>query len=158
MGKLWRQWQTLFGWAQKSLKLVTTAMKLKTLAPWKKSYDHSREHIKRQRHYFANKGLSSQGYGFSSAHVWMWELEYKESWGLKNWCFWTVMLEKILKSPLECKEIQSVHPKRNQSWIFIGRTDAEAEALVHWKIRPGCWERLKAGGEGDDREWDGWMA
>ena len=97
----------------------------------------------------------------------MWELDYKESWASKNWCFWTVMLEKTLESPLDCKEIQSVHPKGNQSWIFIGKTDVEAEAPIlrppdakNWLIwkRPWCWERLKARGEGDDRGWDGWMA
>ena len=74
-----------------------------------------------------NIGLSSQGYGFSSSHVWMWELDYKESWALKNWCFWTVVLEKTLESPLDCKEIQPVHPKGDKSWVFIGRTDVEAE-------------------------------
>ena len=78
------------------------------------------------------KGPSIQSYGFSSSHVWMWELDYKESWVLNNWCFWTVMLEKTLESPLDCKEIQPVHPKGNQSWIFIGRTDAKAEILIHW--------------------------
>ena len=83
--------------------------------------------LKKQRHYFANKGLSSQGYGFSSGHVWMWELDCEESWMPKNWCFWTVVLEKTLESPLDCKEIQPVHPKGDQSWVFIGRTDAEAE-------------------------------
>ena len=88
------------------------------LAPWKKSYDQPTQYIKKQRHYFANKGPSSQGYGFSSSHVWMWELDYKESWALKNRCFWTVVLEKTLESPLDCKEIQPVHPKGNQSWIF----------------------------------------
>ena len=108
------------------------------------------QHIQKQRHYFANKGLSSQGYGFSSAHVWMWELEYKESWGLKNWCFWTVMLEKILKSPLECKEIQSVHPKRNQSWIFIGRTDAEAETPILWPPDAKNWHIWKDPDAGKD--------
>ena len=122
---------------------------------------------KKQRHYFANKGPSSQGYGFSSSHVWMWELDYKESWALKNWCFWTVMLEKTLESPLDCKEIQPIHPKGDEFWVFIGRTDVEAETpilwptwckeLTHWK-RPWCWERLRAGGEGHDRGWDGWMA
>ena len=85
--------------------------------------------FKKQRHYFANKGSSSQSYGFSSSHVWMWELDYKESWMLKNWCFWTVMLEKTLESPLESKEIQPVNPKGNQSWIFIERTDAEAPII-----------------------------
>ena len=79
-----------------------------------------------------NKGLSSQSYGFSSSQVWMWELDYKESWILKNWCFWIVVLEKTLESPLDCKEIQPVHPKENQLWIFIGRTDAEAEAPILW--------------------------
>ena len=102
------------------------------LAPWKKSYDQPRQHIKKQRHYFANKGPSSQSYGFSSGHVWMWELDCKESWVLKNWCFWTVVLEKTLESPLDSKEIQPVHPKGNQFWIFIGRTDAEAETPILW--------------------------
>ena len=96
------------------------------LAPWKKSYDKQRQHIKKQRHYFADKGPSSQSYGFSSSHVWMGELNYKESWVLKNWCFWTVVLEKTLESPLDNKMIQPVHSKGNQSWLFIERTDAEA--------------------------------
>ena len=86
-------------WAPKSLQMVTAAMKLKMLTPWKESYDQPRYHIKKQRHYFVNKGLSSQGYGFSSSHVWMWELDYKESWAQKNWCFWTVVSEKTLESP-----------------------------------------------------------
>ena len=102
------------------------------LAPWKKSYDQTRQHIKKQRHYFANKGLSHQCYGFPSSHVWMLELNYKESWVLKNWCFQTVVLERTLESPLDCKEIQPVYPKGNQFWIFIGRTDAEAEPLILW--------------------------
>ena len=94
-----------------------------------------RQYIKKQRRYFANRGLSSQSYVFSSSHVWMWEWDCKESWALKNWCFWTVVLEKTLESPLNCKEIQPVHPKGNQSWIFIGRTDAEAEAPIGaWSI------------------------
>ena len=104
---------------------------------WQKqlsSSSSSRQHIKKQRHYFANKGRSSQRYGFSSSHVWMWELDYKESWVLKNWCFWTVVLEKTLESPLDCKEIQPVHPKGNQSWMFIGRTDAEAETSILWPV------------------------
>ena len=98
---------------------------------------------------------------------WMWELDYKESWAPKNWCFWTVVLEMTLESPLDCKEIKPVNPKGNQSWILIGKCDAEAETpntlatwckeLTHWK-RPWCWERLKAGGEGDDRGWYGWTA
>ena len=135
------------------------------LTPWKESYDQPS--IKKQRHYFINKGPSSQGYDFSSSHVWICELDYKESWALKNGCFWTVVLEKILESPLDCKEIQWVHSKGDQSWVFFARTDAEAETpilwpphtkevLTHWK-RPWCWVRLRAGGEGDDRGWDEWM-
>ena len=103
---------------------------IKTLTPWKESYDQSRQHIKKHRHYFANKGLSSQSYGFSSSQVWIWELDYKESWVPKNWCFWTVVLEKTLETPLDCKEIQPVHPKGDQSWVFIGRTDVEAETAI----------------------------
>ena len=102
------------------------------LAPWKKSYDQPRQHIIKQSHYFAYKGLSSQSYVFSSSHVWMWELDYKESWALKNWCLWTVVLEKTLESPLDCKKIKPVIPKGNQSWIFIGKTDAKAETLIFW--------------------------
>ena len=102
------------------------------LAPWKKSYDQPRQHIKKQRHYFVNKGLSSQGYGFSSGHVWMWELDCEEDWALKNWCFWSVVLDKTLESPLDCKEIQSVHSKGDQSWVFIGGTDVEAETPILW--------------------------
>ena len=109
------------------------------LAPWKKSYDQTRQHIKKQRHYFATKGLSSQSYGFSGSHIWMWVLDYKESWLLKNWCLWTVVLEKTLESPLDCKEIQPVHPKGNQSWIFIGRTNAEAETPILWPPHAKNW-------------------
>ena len=116
----------LFFWAPKSLQMVIAAMKLKD-TPWKESYDHPRQHIKKQGHYFANKGLSSQGYGFSNSHVWMWELDYKKGWVPKNRCFQTAVLEKTLESPLDSKDIQPVHPKENQSWIFIGRTDAETE-------------------------------
>ena len=92
--------------------------------------DQPTQLIKKQRHYFANKGPSSQSYDFSSSHVWMWELVYKESWAPKNWCFWTVVLEKTLESPLDCKEIQPFHPKGNQSWIFIGRIDAEGQTPI----------------------------
>ena len=105
--------------APKSLKMVTAAMKLKDTCPWKKSYDQLRQHIKKQRHYFANKGPSNQGYGFSSSHVWMWESDYKESWVPKSWCFWTVAFEKTLEHPLDLKDIQPIHSKGNQSWIFI---------------------------------------
>ena len=109
------------------------------LTPWKESYDQPRQHIKKQRHYFANKGPSSQGYCFSSGGVWMWELDYKESWAQKNWCFWTVVLEKTLESPLDCKEIQPVHPKGDQTWVFIGRTDVEAETPILWPPDVKSW-------------------
>ena len=110
----------------------------------------------------AQKSPSGQNYGFSNSHVLMWELDHKESWVLKNWCFWSVVLEKTLESPLDCKEIKPVNPKGNQLWIFIRRSDPEAEAPVVWPPdaknwligkRPWCWERLKPG-EGDDRAWD----
>ena len=130
------------------------------------SSSSNRQHIKKQRRYFVNKGPSRQGYGFSSGHVWMWELDYKESWAPKNWCFWTVLLEKTLASSLDCKEIQPVHSKGNQSSVFTGRTDVEAETPTRWPPdaknwvtakRPWCWERLKVGGDGDNRGWaDGW--
>ena len=125
----WKQWQTVFSWAPKSLQMVTAAMKLKALAPRKKSYDQSRQHIKKQRHYFADKGPSSQSYGFSSSHVWMWELDSKESWAPKKWCLWIVVLGKTLE---DCKEIQPAHPKGYQSWIFNGRTDSETETPILW--------------------------
>ena len=111
----------------------------KMLTPWKKSYDQPRQHTKKQRHYFANKGPSSQSYDFSSCHVWMWQLHHKESWVLKNRCFWTVVLEKALESPLDCKEIQPVHSKRNQSCRFIGRTDAEVETPILWPPDAKSW-------------------
>ena len=122
----------LFWGASKSLQMVTTAMKLKDACSLEEKLWPTRQHIKKQRHHFVNKGPSSQSYGFSNSHVWMWELDYKESWALKNWCFWTVVLEKTLESPLDCKEIQLVNPKENQSWIFFGRTDGETEAPVLW--------------------------
>ena len=131
MGKQWKEWQPLFWRAPKSLQMVTAAMKLNG-TPWKKSYDKNRQHIKKQRHYFTNKGPSSPTYGFSSSHALMWELDDKESWALKNWCFWTVMLEETLESPLDCKEIKPVHLEGNQSWIFIGRTDIKAETPILW--------------------------
>ena len=164
MGKQWKQWETLFFWAPKSLQMVTAAMKLKTLVPWKKSYDQPRQHIEKQRYYFVNKSPSSQGYGFSSGHVWMWELNCEEGRVPKNWCFWTVVLKKILESPLDCKEIQpkeispeSVHWK---DWCWSWNSNifvTWCEELTHLK-RPWCWEGLGAGGEGDDRGWDGLMA
>ena len=115
----------------------------------------------------ANKGPSGQSYGFSGSHVWMWESDYKESWALKIWCFWTMVLEKTLESPLVCKENQPVNPKGThvlnihwKDWCWSWNSNTLAtwyEELTQWK-RPWCWERLRAGGEGDDRRWDGWMA
>ena len=140
-------------------------MKLKD-APWKKNYDQPRQHIKKQRYYFANKGPSSQSYGFFSSYVQTWELDYNESWVPNNWCFWTVVLEKTLESPLDCKEIQPVRPKGDQSWIFIGRTDAEAETPILWPpdvknwltgISPDVgkdWRQSEKGTTG----WEGWMS
>ena len=120
------------------------------LTPWKDSYDQPRQHIEKQRHYFVNKDLSSEGYGFSSGHVWMWELDYKESLVPKNWCFWTVVLEKILESPLDYKEIQPVHPKGDQSWVFIGRTDVETETPILWPPDMKSWLIWKGPDAGKD--------
>ena len=126
-----------------------------------------RKCIKKQRHHFADKGSSSQSYDFSSSHVWMWELDHKAGWVLKNWCFGVMVLEETLESPLDSKEIKPVSSKRNQPWIFTERTDAEAEAPKLWPPdvksqltgrKPWCWERLRARGEGDGKGWDGWMA
>ena len=108
------------------------------------------QHIKKQRHYFANKGPSSQSHGFSSSHVWMWELYHKEGWALKNWCFWTVVLKKTLESPLDCKEIKPINRKENQHWIFIGRIDAETEAPVLWPPDAKSWLIRKDPGDGKD--------
>ena len=120
------------------------------LVSWKKSFDQPRQHIKKQKHYFANKGPSSQGYGFSSSHVWMWELDCEESWVLKNWCFWTVVLEKTLERPLDCKEIRPVHPKGDQSWVFIGGTDVEAETPILWPPDMKSWLIWKDPDDGKD--------
>ena len=133
MGKQWKQCQTLFFWAPKSLQMVTAAMKLKDTSIC------LLKHIEKQRHSFANKGSSSQGYGFSSGHVWMWELDCEEGWELKNWSFWTVVLKKILESPLDCKEIQPVHSKGDQPWDFFGKNDAKAETPVLWPPHAKSW-------------------
>ena len=123
--------------------------------------------IKKQRHLFADQSPFNEGYGFPSSHLWMWELDHKEHWALKTWCFQIVILEKTLVSPLDSKEIKPVNLKGNQPWILTGRTDAETEApvlfvtwckeLTHWKS-PWCWERLKEERAEGDRGWDGWMA
>ena len=110
--------------------------------------------ILKSRHYVADKGPCSQSYGFSSGHVWMWELDYKENWALKNWCFWIVVLEKTLESPLDCKEIQPVHPKGDQSWVFIGRTDAEAETPILWTPDVKNWLIWKDPDAGKTWRWE----
>ena len=138
----------------------------KTLTPWKESYDQPRQHIEKQRHYFASKGRSSQGYGFSSSHTWMWELNHKEGWAPKNRCFQTVVLEKTLESPLDCKEVQPTYPKGDQPWDFFGRNDATAETPVLWPPYAKSWLIGKDSDAGRDwgqeekgvTGWDAWMA
>ena len=135
------------------------------IAPQKESFGRPRQHIKKERDHFVDKGLDSQIYGFSSCHVWMWELDHKEGGILKNWCLWTLALEKTLESPLDGKEIKPVNPKENKPWIFTGRTDAEADALILWP--PDVKSRLigkdpdsgKNWGQEEKRVmgWDGWM-
>ena len=125
----WKQWQMLFSWAPKSLWTVTAAMKLKDTCSLEAKLWQTWQRIKKQRHYFADKFSSSQSYGFSNSYVWVWELDYKEGWVPKNWCFIIAVLEKTLENPLNSKEIKAVNPKGNKSWVFIGRTDAKAPVL-----------------------------
>ena len=129
------------------------------LTPQKESYDQPRHHIKKQRHYFAKEGLSSQDYGFSNSHVWMWESDCKESWALRNWCFWTVVLEKTLESPLDSKEIQPVHPRGNQSWVFIEglMLKLKLQYFDHLMRRADSLEKILMLGkiEGRRRGWQG---
>ena len=163
-----------FSWAPKSLQMVTAAMKLKDACSLEEKLYQPKQHIKKQRYYFANKSSSIQSYCFSSSHVQTCMLDHKESWAPKNWCFWILVLGTTLESPLDRKEIQQVSPKGSQSWISIGRTEAEmlhlecwswnyntldtwCKELTHCK-RPWYQERLKAGGEGDNWGWDCWMA
>ena len=120
------------------------------LAPWKESYDKPRRHIKKQRHHFADKGPHSQSYSFSSSHVQVWEVDHKNGWALKKWCFWTVMLEKTLECPMNCKEIKSVNRKGNHPWMFIGRTVAEAEAPILWPPDAKSWLIRKDPNAGKD--------
>ena len=120
------------------------------LTPWKESYDQPRQHIKKQRHYFANKGPSSQSYGFSSGHVWMWALDCEERWAPKNWCCRTVVLRKTLEIPLDFKEMQPVHPKEDQFWVFFGRTDVEAETPILWPPDVKSWLIWKDSDAGKD--------
>ena len=166
MGKQWTQWLTSFFWAPKSPQMVIAAMKLKdAFLPWKASYEQPRQHIKKQRHYFANKGPSSQRYGFSSSHIRMWQLDRKESWMLNNWCFELWCWRRLLRVPWTAR-------RSNQSILKENSPECSLEELMlQLKLqyfghlmqradsfeRPWCWERLKAG-EGDDRGWDGWMA
>ena len=121
MGKLWNQCQTLFWGAPKSLQMVIGSHEIKRRLLLGRKVMTNLDSIFKSRDYFANKCPSSQGYGFSSGHVWMWELDCEEGWVPKNWCFWTVVMEKTLESSLDCKEIQPVHSKGNQSWVFVGR-------------------------------------
>ena len=167
MGKQWKHCQTLFFRAPKLLQMVIAARKLKDAYSLEEKLWPTHTAYKKQRHYLANKGPSTQGCGFSRSHVWMWELDCEESWVPNNWCFWTVVLEKTLESPLDCKEIKPVNPKGNQPWIFIVRTDVEDETPILWSPDVKNWligkdpdagKDLKAGGEGDVRGWDGWMA
>ena len=166
MANRWGNNDRLYFWGlQSHCRWWLQLWNLKTLAPWKKSYDQHRQH-KKQRHYSADKCPTSQSYGFSSSHVRMSELDHKESWALKNWCFWTVVLKETLESPLELKEIKPVNPKGNQSWIIIRRTDAKAEAPILWPPNVKNWLIGKDPDAGKDWRqeekettgWDGWMA
>ena len=132
---------------------MTAAMKLRDALLGRKVMTNLDSMLK-TRHYFANKGLSSQSCGFSSSHVWMWQLDSEESWAPKTWYFWTVVLEKTLESPFDCKEIQPIHHKGNQSWIFIGRTDAEAEAPILWPPDVKNWLMWKDSNARKDWRWE----
>ena len=163
MGKQWKQWQTLFSWAPKSLQTVTAVVKLKDTCSLEEKLTNL-DSILKSRDSIADKGWSSQSYGFSSSHVWMWELTHNESWMPKKWCFRTAV-EKTLESPMDCKKIKPVNPKRNQPLIFIGRTEWSWSSNIlaiwckgptNWK-RPWCWERRKAEGEEGNRGWGGWL-
>ena len=155
MGKQWKQWQIFFSLGPKSLWISTAAIKLKDAA-WKKSYDKTRQYIKKQRHHFANKGPSNQSYGFSSNHVQIWERDHKEGWVPKNWCLRTVVLKKTPESPLDSNEIKPVNLKGNQPWLLRWKDWCWSwsssilviwcEQLTHWKS-PWCWDRLRAEGE-----------
>ena len=134
-------------------------MKLKDACSLEEKLWQPRQHIKKQRHYFADKGPYSQSYGFSNSHVWMWDLDHKKSWVLKNWCFWTVVLEKILENPLDCKEIKPVNAKGYQPWIFIGTTDAKAEAPILWPpdVKSRLIDKTLMLGKIKDRRRRGWQ-
>ena len=159
----WKQWQILFSWAQKSLWMVTAAMKLKDACSLETKLWKTWQCIKKQRHYFANKVSSSQSYGFSNSHVWMSELDYKESWMPKNWCFLTVVLEKTLESPWTANQsiLKDINPEYSLEGLMLKlklqSLATWCKELTHWK-RPWCWKRLRAGGKGYNRGWDCWIA
>ena len=152
MGIQWKQWHISFSWAPKSLWKVTTDKKLRDLLLGRIAMTHLDSVLK-------NRDITLPTnvyicYGFSSSHVWMWELDYKKGWVPKNWCFWTVPLERTLESPLDCKEIQPVHPKGHQSWMFTGRTDVEAEAPIFWPSDVNNWLIWKDCDAGKDWRWE----
>ena len=166
-GETMRQWETLFSWAPKSQQYGDYSREIEGCLPLgRKAMTNLDSILKKQRHYLADSGPNSKNYDFSSRHVWMWELDHKEGWQPKNRCFWTVVLEKILESPLDCKEIQPVHPKGNQPWIYIGKINAEAEAPIFWppKAKSQLIRKYPDAGnywreeEKGERGWDGWMA
>ena len=141
-------------WVWLELNLIHTFINM--LAAWRKSYHKPRQHIKKQSHLFADKCLYFQSYGFSCSHIRLWELDHKEGWALKNWCFRIVVLEKTLESPLDSKEIKPVNLKGNQPWIFSGRTDAEVEAPIPWPPDANCWlteKDLDAGKDWGQEKW-----
>ena len=161
--KKWRKWQILFSWAPKSLYTVTAATKWKDTCSLEEKLGQPREHIKKQRDHFANKGPSSRSYDFSSSHVQMWEWDHKEGWVAKNWCFQIVVLEKTLESPLDSKEIKPVNPKGNQPEYSLEGLMLKLQSFGHLMQRADSlektqnWERLRAE-EGGDRGWEGWVA
>ena len=160
MGKQWKQCQTLFSWAPKSLQMVTAAMKLKDACPWKKSYDQPRQRTKKQRHYFANKVPTSQSYGFSSSHVWVWDLGYKKAEHQRTDAFELWCWRRLLRVPWTARRfnqsiLKEISPECSLEGLMLKHICSSKE-LTHLK-RPWCWERLKARGE-EDRGWDGWMA
>ena len=166
MEKQWKQWQTLFSWVPKLLQMVTATMKLKDAWSLEEKLYLPRQHIKKQRHYYANKDPSSQSYDFSSRHVWMWELDYKENWAPKHFAFELWYWRRLLRVPWTARRsnqsilrklVLNIHWK-DWCWSWNSNTlTTWCKELTHLK-RPWCWERLKVGGEGDDRGWDGWMA
>ena len=148
-GEKWKQWQTYFLGLQNHCRWW--------LQPCKKRYDKPRQHIKKQRHLFADKGLHSQSYSFSRIHVWIWELDRKKAWTLRNWCFWIMVLEMTLKRSLDCKEIKSVNSKGNQPWIFLGRTDAEAPILWLPDVKSQPSEKTLMLGKTESKRRRGWQ-